>query len=47
MPPGRQLPPLGKHKISWGQMQPTPPAERANAVLKRPSAVQNEDGLTA
>ena len=37
----------GEYKISWGQMQSTPPVERANAVLNRPSAVQNEDGSTA
>ena len=36
-----------KRKISWGQMQLIPPVERANTVLKCPSAVQNEDGPTA
>ena len=36
----------GKWKISWGQLPLTPPVERANTVLKRPLAVQNEDGPT-
>ena len=47
--PEYQLCPLvphlaGKRKNPRGQMQPTPPVERANTVLKGPSAVQNEDG---